>query len=84
MKGKQRILAPMDDRIRRQGIVLGSVGIILLFASAVAMIFTPADLLAWLIIALAVGLALIVAGYYQLRRAEMILLERELPSRRSK
>jgi len=84
MKGKQRILAPMDDRIRRQGIVLGSVGIILLFASAVAMIFTPADLLAWLIIPLAVGLALIVAGYYQLRRAEMILLERELPSRRSK
>jgi len=74
----------MDDKLRRQGIILGSVGIVLLFVSAMAILLTPADVLVWLIIPLAVGLALIVAGYVLLRRAELVLLERELSSPRRK
>jgi hypothetical protein len=72
----------MDDRLRMQGIVLGSFGIVLLFISAIAIILTPADVLVWLLIPLAAGLALIVAGYLQMRRGELVLLEREIPPRR--
>jgi hypothetical protein len=72
----------MDDRLRMKGIALGSFGIVLLFISAMAMILTPADILVWLLIPLATGFALIVAGYLQLRRAERVLLEREIPPRR--
>jgi len=71
----------MDDRLRIQGIVLGSFGIVLLFISAIAMILMPADVLAWLLIPLAAGFALIMAGYLLLRQAEMVLLEREIPPR---
>jgi hypothetical protein len=72
----------MDDRLRMKGVVLGSFGIVLLFIAAMAMILTPADILAWLLVPLAAGFALIVAGYLQLRRAELVLLEREIPPRR--
>jgi len=72
----------MDDKLRMQGIVLGSFGMVLLFISAIAIILTPADVLVWLLIPLAAGFALIVAGYLQLRRAELVLLEREIPPRR--
>ena len=72
----------MDAKLRMQGLVLGSSGIILLFVSAVAILLTPAEILAWLLIPLALGFSLIVAGYLLLRRAEMILLEREVPPRR--
>ncbi len=82
MRSRLRPPAPMDDKLRMQGIVLGSFGMVLLFISAIAIILTPADVLVWLLIPLAAGFALIVAGYLQLRRAELVLLEREIPPRR--
>jgi hypothetical protein len=69
----------MDDKLRTQGIILGSSGIILLFISAIAIILTPTGILVWLLIPLAAGFGFIVSGYLQLRRAELVLLEREIP-----
>ena len=72
----------MDDKLRMQGIILGSFGIVLLFISAIAIVLLPTEVLVWLLIPLATGFSLIVTGYFLLRRAELILLEREIPPRR--
>jgi len=72
----------MDDKLRMQGIILGSFGIVLLFISAIAIVLLPAEVLVWLLIPMAAGFSLIVTGYFLLRRAELILLEREIPPRR--
>jgi hypothetical protein len=81
LRSRQRPPAPMDDKLRMQGVILGSLGIALLFISAIAIILTPADVIWLLLIPLIAGFILIVVGYLRLRRAELVLLDREIPPR---
>ena len=73
----------MDDTLRRRGIMLGAAGIVSLFGSAIALLFTPNEYLVFLLIQMIAGFILLISGYLCLRRAERVLLEREIRIRKS-
>ena len=84
MREKRKPLVPMDFGLRRRGLYLGTAGIIVLFGSAIGILFLSVDLLVYLLVPMAVGFILLVAGYVILRQAERKAFERSYASREKK
>ncbi len=82
MKGTRKPVKPMDDTLRRRGLILGAAGIVSLFGSSIALLFTPNEFLAFLFIPMLAGFILLVVGYVDLRRAERAIFEHELTKRK--
>ncbi len=72
----------MDHTLRRSGIVIGAIGLAVLFSTGVAIVFTPTDLLVFLLAPMLTGFVLIVAGFIALRRAEREAIEKEITLRK--
>ncbi len=53
-----------DAARRRRGLVLGGVGLVLLFAPAIALLFLPGGLAPIAVGAMVVGIVLLAAGFF--------------------
>ena len=58
---------PARERRKRRGKSLGIVGLILMFGSALSIIFVPPGLWQYLLIPLVLGTGLVVFGYFLVR-----------------
>lgn len=58
-------------RLRRRGVILGLVGVVVFFASVIAIIPLPSSFMVYCLVTMAVGIAFLAAGYMTLRKADV-------------
>lgn len=61
-------------RVRRRGVILGAIGIVVFFGSVAVMIPVSYELMVYPLTTMAVGLVLLIAGYMTMRKADKELL----------
>jgi len=57
-------------RLRRRGVILGIAGLVVFFASVVAIIPVPSAYMVYFLVTMAVGIAILAVGYATLRKAD--------------
>lgn len=84
MKELRRPLVPMNDALRERGKIMGIVGMILLFGSAIAVVLTPSELLVFLLPPMLIGIIVLMVAYISMRKAERAVFEHEHASHSSR